>query len=102
MRSLKIIVVVLGVALVGGTLTLIGALVWRGSHRAPGADPAGTPYSAILALPAGAEVESIQTAGDRLVLLIRSPAGRQMVVLDPRSGRTIGTIALRPAAPGGE
>jgi hypothetical protein len=103
MRGLKTLVIVLGVLLVGGMVTLIAAVVWRGSHpvvsdSAPArlAGTAGKPFESTLDLPAGAAIAAIQAAGDRLVLTIVLPEGRrQLVILDIRSGARLGTIELQ-------
>jgi hypothetical protein len=104
-RGLKTLVIVLGVLLVGGTLTLIGAVVWRGTHRAadapgtPGvaAAPGRAPYAATFSVPQGAEVTAVHGEGGRIVVELRLAAGgSRLVVFDSRSGALVGTIELRP------
>jgi hypothetical protein len=98
MRGLKTLVIVLGVLLVGGTVTLVAAIIWRGSHPADGAAPrppaiAGKPFESTLDLPAGAAIAAMETAGERLVLQVALPDGRrQIVIIDMRNGVRLGTI----------
>jgi hypothetical protein len=114
MRALRLLVIVLGVLLVGGTLGLVVAIIVRAPHpsesrsaesrpaesrpeaRAPAA--AKAPFDTVLDLPAGAVVQSVQSAGARLAIHLALPeGGQQIVILDPGSGARIGTIELRPA-----
>ena len=106
MRALRLLVIVLGVLLVGGTLALVGAIIVRSSQpsqprgAAPRVAPssAASPYDAVLDLPVGAVIQSLHPAGDRLVLRLVLPDGReQIVVFDLGSGARSGTIELRPA-----
>ncbi len=103
MRALRLLVIVLGVLLVGGTLALVGAIIVRSSQPSqprgvaripPSAAP---PYDTALDLPLGAVVRSIQPVGDRLVVHLVLPEGREkIVVFDLGSGSRTGTIELRP------
>jgi hypothetical protein len=99
MRALRLLVIVLGVLLVGGTLALVVAIIVRSprpSESRP-SDSVKLPYDAVVDLPAGAVVQSIQPAGDRVLLHLVLPSGRQqIVVLDASSGGRRGTIELRP------
>jgi Flp pilus assembly protein CpaB len=98
MRALRLLVIVLGVLLVGGTLALVGAIIVRSQHGAESraAAPKGMPYDTVLDLPAGAVVQTLQTAGERLIVHIALPDGRgEIIVLDLDSGARRGTIELR-------
>lgn len=105
MRALRLLVIVLGVLLVGGTLGLVVAIIVRSPHpsesrpeRSAGAAAKSIPYDAVLDLPAGAVIQSLQPAGEWLVVHLALPDGRQqIVVLDLGSGARSGTIELRPA-----
>jgi hypothetical protein len=98
-------VIVLGVLLVGGTLSLIVAIIVRAPH--PSQSPAAAraigqsgaaPFDTAVDLPAGAVIQSIQSAGERLAVhLVLADGGQQIIVFDLGSGARIGTIALRPA-----
>jgi hypothetical protein len=104
-RGLKTLVIVLGVLLVGGTLTLIGAIVWRGTHRAENAPgttgvatvPGRAPYAATFTVPQGAEIAAVHGEGERIVVELHLSGGEsRLVVFDSRSGTLVGTIELRP------
>lgn len=104
MRALKILVVVMGILLVGGFFALVVSIAYVAKNRQPAAPAAATaatraPYVApVIDLPAGARIETMALGADRLVLGIITPDGnRELLVLDPASGRRLGTIPLRPA-----
>ena len=99
MRALRLLVIVLGVLLVGGTLALVVAIIVRSPRPSESRPPdsAKLPYDSAIDLPAGAVIQSIQPAGDRVLLHLVLPSGRQqIVVLDASSGARRGTIELRP------
>jgi hypothetical protein len=104
MRALKLLVVIMGVLLVGGTVVLIIAVVDRASHRPATPAPVATRGfdRAVIDLPEGARVLGSEVVGDRLVVRVGlAEGGETLIVIDPRSGARLGTIELRPAAPGG-
>ena len=100
MRALRLLVIVLGVLLVGGTLALVVAIIVRSPHPSESRVPDAVrlaPYDTVVDLPAGAVIQSIQPAGDRVLVHLVLPSGRQLlVVLDAGSGQRRGTIELRP------
>jgi len=92
MRSLKILVVVMGVLLVGGTAALVAAIAVRLSQRGPAAATFAAPP---VALPNGARIEAMSTGPDRIVLNVLLVDGaRELVVIDLHTGRQLGTIPL--------
>lgn len=103
MRGLKSLVIVLGALLVGGTLALGGAIIWRVTHPKPSPTSSGPaavtlhqPFDRTIDLPSGAEIVSTTATGERLILLIGLPGGRrQLVIVDMGSGARLGTIELR-------
>lgn len=100
MRALKILVVVMGIMLVGGFVALIISIAYMAKHRQappPAAAAAPAPYAAAaIDLPSGARIEMMALGTSRLVLSIITPDGnRELLVLDPASGRQLGTIPLR-------
>jgi Family of unknown function (DUF6476) len=102
MRALKILVVVLGVLLVGGFITLVVVIAGRIAQRqtAPTAtQPAPPPFAAApIELPAGARIETIAVGPDRIVVHLALPGGnRELVIIDLASGRRLGAIPLRTA-----
>ena len=102
MRGLKIAVVVMGIMLVVGFAALIVAVAYRMSHPRtpepthPQQPVAGQAFvAAPVELPPGGRIEAMATSADRLVLDILLPDGnRQLLILDPTTGRRIGTIPL--------
>ncbi|HTS90778.1 MAG TPA: DUF6476 family protein [Stellaceae bacterium] len=95
MRSLKILVVVMGVMLVAGLAVVIGTIINRASQRQPSA-AAGFGHSSVV-LPAGARVVEMREAGDRLILrLDRSNGSQTLLIIDLTTGAEIGTIDLEP------
>jgi hypothetical protein len=101
MRALKILVVVMGVMLVGGTAALIAAIIDRASRHTPttSAPPAPRGFEhAAVALPPGARVVTAELAGDRiLVRLARAEGGEALIIIDAKSGAQLGTIDLLPS-----
>ncbi|MGO8915756.1 MAG: hypothetical protein ACLQJR_07605 [Stellaceae bacterium] len=104
MRSLKLLVVVMGVLLVAGTAALIAAIIDRASHRAAAPPPRAVARGfdrAVIDLPAGARVLASEAADGRLVLRVGlAEGGEELILIDPASGALLGTIELRPAASG--
>ena len=104
MAALKAIVVIMGLMILAG-LTLLGAIIaGRLAHRQPTTTAASAPAFAAPAidLPAGATVERMTIAGDRLVLDMALPGGnRELILIDLGTGRRLGTIPLHMTAPAG-
>ena len=100
MRALKVLVVVRGVMLVGGTAALIAAIIDRASRHTP--QSATTPATrgfehAAIELPPGARVLGAELAGDRiLVRLARDEGGEALLLIDVKTGAPLGTIDLLP------
>jgi hypothetical protein len=105
MRALKILVIVLGVLLVGGFVTLVVLIAGRITQRqtapssASSAPAASLPFAASpIELPAGARIETIAVGSDRIVLNLALPDGnRELVIIDLVSGRRLGAVPLRTA-----
>lgn len=96
MRSLKILVVVMGVMLAGGLVALVAAVAMRLAHRAPPPPVAFT--AAPITLPHGATIETMSTGLDRIVLQVSLADGTvELVVIDLATGRLVGTIPLQEA-----
>lgn len=92
MRALKILVVVMGVMIVAGTVTL-GVLIVR---RAGGSgEPTAT--AALLRQldePSGTAIAAIALSPDRLAIQLRGGGPDRVVLVDPRSGATVARITL--------
>ena len=94
MRSLKILVVVMGVMLVGGLAALVAAVALRLSHRAPAPPAAFT--APPIALPHGAKIETMAAGAERIVLQVDLLDGSvELVVIDAATGHLLGVIPLQ-------
>jgi len=98
MHAVKILVVVMGVMILAGVAILIIVIAGRLPSRHAAAT-ASQPFAAApIELPAGARIESMGVATDRLVLNLVLPDGnRQLVLIDLATGRRLGIIPLRIA-----
>ncbi|HLI21860.1 MAG TPA: hypothetical protein VKV32_12120 [Stellaceae bacterium] len=99
MRSLKVLVVVMGVLLVLGVIALGLAVADRIKHprSAPVAAAVAAPTASTLDLPAGARVVGAEASGDRLVVRVDLAGGsEELIVVNLTSGAPISTVILRP------
>ena len=95
-RSLQILVVVMGVMLAGGLAALVATVAMRLAHRAPPPPVAFT--AAPITLPHGATIETMSTGPDRIVLQVGLADGTvELIVIDLATGRLLATIPLREA-----
>ena len=99
MRALMVAVVVMGVLLVGGTVTLAVLIAKRlgsvGTHPAETTSsvaPSQAPV--VLDEPAGTHIVGETVAGDRLVLQLQGGGADRVVVIDLRSLAVAGRIGL--------
>ncbi|HLY44136.1 MAG TPA: DUF6476 family protein [Stellaceae bacterium] len=98
MRALKLLVVVMGVMILAGFVALFVAIAGRMSQPRTAPPPAAGAAASAIDLPAGARVETMSVASDRLAVEMVLPGGeRQIVVIDLASGRLLRTVRLRPA-----
>ena len=114
MRSLKVLVIVMGVLLVAGIVALGFAVHYRMNHprpasagspaklRASGAPDigsAGAPRALTLDLPQGARVVGAEASGDRLVVRVELAGGSQeLIIVNLATGAPVATVTLRPQA----
>ncbi|HZB90453.1 MAG TPA: hypothetical protein VE397_03360 [Stellaceae bacterium] len=101
MRALKVLVVVMGILLVGGTAALVVAVIERAQQRmaapAPPAPSAERGFDRVLDLPPGARVIAVEPAGDRLVVRVAlAGGGEALILIDARTGARLGTVELKP------
>ncbi len=95
MRALKAAVIVMGVLIVAGVVTIVVTIVRRATSgsaqtSAPGVIP-GMPQQAILAEPDGTRIAGVSAAGDRLAVHLQGGGPDRVLVLDARTG----TVLLR-------
>ncbi|WP_376094629.1 DUF6476 family protein [Roseomonas sp. CCTCC AB2023176] len=89
MRALKVLVVVMGVLIVAGTVTL-GVLIVQ---RMGAAAPTTAPVSVGLGQPPGTRILGVAPGAEgRIVIALSRPDGDRLLILDPRSGRMLGEI----------
>lgn len=101
---LKAFVIGAGVVLVAGTLVLAALLIQRALSGGESdvdrvADPPQAPRATSIALPPGGEIETLQPAGEQVLLLGRDEAGQFLLVIDPLSGERLNLIRFRAEAP---
>jgi uncharacterized membrane protein len=92
MRSLRVLVIVMGVLILlmtGVVISVIAARLAQTRREAA---------SATIAVPAGAHIEAMTSSADRVILaLVLADGSRQLLVIDLEHGRKLATIQLRPA-----
>jgi hypothetical protein len=95
MRSLKVLVVVMGVMLIGGFATLVAVIAGRLSRSVSATRTFAAPP---IDIPRDSRIELMTAGPDRLVLeLVLPGGGRQLVIIDLATGVHLGTIELRAA-----
>ena len=88
MRGLKIVVAVMGVLIVAGTVGLFVVLAQRMSAGS------ATIASVLLDEPPGTRIASASAAPDRVVVQLEGGGPDRVVVIDTKSGRVLGRVAL--------
>ena len=95
MRSLRIVVVVMGVMLIGGFLLLVAVVAGRLPR---GGDIPRSFAATTIDIPRDARIGAMTAGTDRLVLELVLPEGeRQLLVVDLATGARLGAIELRTA-----
>ena len=89
MQALKVLVVVMGVMIVAGTVTLAVLIVNRVGGTATSNSPTLT-----LDEPAGTHIVSMGTTADRIVLNLQGGGPDRVVWIDPKTGLVAGRAAL--------
>ncbi len=89
MRALLTLVVVMGVLIIAG---VVGVLVTIMHHIS---GPAFT-VQTVLQEPAGTRMQSVASAGDRFAVILSGGGADRLVMIDARSGKVVGRVALAP------
>ena len=106
MRTLKWVVLVLGVLLVLAMITTVVGVIYKARHSASasGNSAAGTSGlapsgfgNASLKLPAECQIASTSVSGDRLIIVTSGPADvcRLILVADLKTGKLIGQFSFQ-------
>jgi hypothetical protein len=94
---LKVLVIVMGLLIVAGFVVIAAEIARRMSTPNAGRSPAATSFTGRIALPAGARVVSVTSAGDRVVVHVETPGGpASAYIVDPRNGALLGTVEFAP------
>jgi hypothetical protein len=83
--ALKWLVIVMGVLIVAGTVTLVTLAV----QRIGGGDVALPQH---LGQPAGTRILSLGSADGRIAVLVARPDGERVLLLDAKRGRVVGEL----------
>ncbi|WP_245624393.1 DUF6476 family protein [Belnapia moabensis] len=89
MKALKVLVVVMGVLIVGGTVTLVALLVQRA-----GGGGANAAWQAALDQPEGSRIAGIAASETGIGVWVQRPDGDRVLMVDPKRGRVSGEIRL--------
>ena len=96
---LKVLVVVMGLLIVVGFIIVAAEIARRMSSASPAATPSATGFSQRIALPSGAQVQSVSAAGERIAVHVKDADGRSaLYIVDPRTGALLGTVDFPPGA----
>lgn len=102
-RALKIAIVVMGILIVLGLLSVIARIIYlAGKPRAQALAPAGAQQLASeprLTLPPGAAIRNVSLSGDRLAVQYDAPSGSGIAILELDSGRVLSRVRIVPDAP---
>lgn len=106
MKAIKALVAFMGVLLIAG-LGLLGYGFYSKAGQTGGKPrpassvaAAGDAFGSVaVPLPAGARIEQVLAAGDRVVLRVTGAGPERFVVLDPADGSVAGSFVLTPEAP---
>ena len=87
MRALKILVVVMGVLIIAGTLTVVTVLV----QRVGGGGGSGR-WETVLDQPEGTRITGIAATESGIGVVVARPDGERVLLVEPKHGRVIGEI----------
>jgi hypothetical protein len=98
---LKVLVIVMSLMIVVGFVVVAAELARRMSNPSTSTPPAvsGASFARSITLLSGAQVVSVDTAGDRIAVHVRSAEGRStLYIVDSRNGALLGTVDFPPGA----
>jgi hypothetical protein len=97
---LKVLVIVMGLLIVAGFVVIAAEIARRMSSPNGFRSPAvSTTFTQRIALPSGAQVISMESAADRLIVHVKTADGQSSAyIVDPRSGALLGTVEFPPGA----
>jgi hypothetical protein len=98
-RMLRIAVIAMGVVLVLGFVAVIARIVYLVNRGGETTRTQQLSETSRLALPAGARVQHISLAGERLAIHYEGPGGSGILVLDLQTGKPVSRIEIIPEAP---
>ncbi len=93
-RLLKLAVIVMGIALVGGFALVMGTIVYQASSLGKSV-PVAPDSKASLALKPGEEISQFALDGDRLAVHVSGPDGNEIRVIDLTSGEVVARVAVK-------
>ena len=102
MKAIKALVAFMGVLLVAGLALLGWGLYSQAGKMATKSKPTATAeeFAAVaVPLPAGARIDQVLVAGERVVLRVTGAGPDRLVVLDPAAGTVAGSFVIAPEAP---
>ena len=94
MRALKVAVIIMGVLIVLGTITLAIAIARRSAAPVAAVAPLLASFTAVLDEPTGTRIAGIAVVRDRLAIQLQGGGSDRVVLIDPATGSVSGRIAL--------
>jgi hypothetical protein len=95
---LKVLVIAMGLLIVAGVVVIAAEVARRMSSPNDSRSPAASAsFTQRIALPSGAQVISMESVADRLVVHVKTADGQSSAyIVDPRSGALLGTVEFPP------
>ena len=97
---LKVLVIVMGLLIVAGFIVVAAEVARRMSSPNGLRSPAvAAAFTQRIALPSGAQVMSMESVADRLVVHVKTADGQSSAYfIEPRTGALLGTVEFPPGA----
>lgn len=101
MRTLKAATIIMGILILVGTAVLVAVIIKRSTSPETAAGPqnaglvpsGSAPYALAVQAPPGGRISGVSAVGSLLAISISGPQD-EVVVVDPATGRTVGSITL--------